>query len=340
MFVLNSDISVGGFRFTGVHEVSIKRSTRSIVATATVSLPAKASVSENGTKSAERINTSSKFKQGDVVTISLGYNGALVEEFRGFVKEIVTGMPLKIVCEGYSWLLRNNKISIDRIKTLKDLVATAVSNLPNGMIIETVCNEDIELINIVPKSSSGFDLLSAVQAATDNTISMFFTPSGKLWCGTLHGAVAANVFQDVKKVIAFRLGFNALQHAALKPGPSTATVSSVKYSRKRNNGTTITYTAGKEDASKASYEKTLNQVATTEGLKLLAEEQLSTLKTPRLEGQFTAFLQPCVAPGNAVYIEGTGDFTAGTYLVESTEVTFGLSGARRKIELGIMLKPS
>jgi len=84
MFVLNSDISVGGFRFTGAHEVSIKRSTRSIVETAVIKLPAKASVSENGAKSAERINTSSKFKQGDAVKISLGYNGALEEEFRGF----------------------------------------------------------------------------------------------------------------------------------------------------------------------------------------------------------------------------------------------------------------
>lgn len=340
MFVLNSEISVGGFRFTGVHELSIKRSTRSIVETATIKLPAKASVSENGKKSAERINTSSKFKQGDVVTISLGYNGALEEEFRGFVREIITGMPLKIVCEGYSWLLRNNKTSIDGLKTLKDLVAAAVSNLPNGAAIDTICSEDLELINIVPKSGSGFDLLSAVQAATDNTVSIFFTPSGKLWCGTLHGAIATNAFQGIKKVVRFKPGFNALQNTALKPGPSSLGVTALKFSRKRNNGTTISHTAGKEDATGASYEKALNQVATAAGMKLLAEEKLSLLTASRLEGQFTAFLQPSVAPGNAVYIEGAGDFEAGTYLVESTEVTFGLNGARRKIELGMMLKTS
>lgn len=340
MFVLNSEISVGGFRFTGVHEVTIRRSIRSIVETATITLPAKASVSENGKKSAERINTSSKFKQGDAVSISLGYNGALQEEFLGYVKEKVTGTPMKIVCEGPSWQLRNNRTSIKGKKTLKALVNAAVSNLPGGEVIETICDEDMEVINIVPKSTSGFDLLNALQAATDNTISIFFTPTGKLWCGCLSKAIGSNAFQDVSKVVQFRPGYNALQDTALKQGLSSVAVNAVTYSRKRNNGSQITHTAGKEKTGNSLYEKSLNQVANIAGLKRLAVEKLQLLNATRLEGHFTAFLQPSVSPGNAVYIEGAGDFEDGTYLVEGTEVRFGISGARRKIELGLKIKAS
>ncbi len=340
MFVLTSEITAGNFKFSGVHDVVIRRGIRSIVETAVFTVPAMASVSENGKKSPERIHTASKFKPGDAVTIALGYGGELNEEFRGFVKEIVAGTPLKVVCEGYSWLLRNNAASIGNAKTLKALLQAAVAGVQNGTSISVVCDDDVQLTNIIPKGSSGFDLVKTLQDATDNVLTCFFAKPGVLWCGSMHKAISSGSFPHISTGAGFRPGFNALQESALKPATSLSATSAVKYSRKKNNGVALTYMAGKDVAGKAKYEKVLNQVADAAGFALLAEEKLQQLTAARLEGNFTAFLQPFVRPGNTAYIEGDGSFSAGAYLVESTEVTFGISGARRKIELGAALKTS
>ncbi len=53
------------------------------------------------------------------------------------------------------------------------------------------------------------------------------------------------------------------------------------------------------------------------------------------EGAITGFLQPYCQPGfAATIIDPFYDKRNGKYMVESTSVTFGMSGARREIELG------
>src|SRR6185312_15096362 len=105
MFALNSDITIGDFRFAGVHDVHIQRTIHSIMEAATIKIPSIAKIVKNGKALAETVVTGAQFEAGDEVKIQLGYNGQYETEFKGFVSSVDLNMPLTIVCEGYSWLM-------------------------------------------------------------------------------------------------------------------------------------------------------------------------------------------------------------------------------------------
>ena len=71
-------------------------------------------------------------------------------------------------------------------------------------------------------------------------------------------------------------------------------------------------------------------------LKTLAREELERYRFDGYRGRIETFLAPYALPGmvaqldDPVYRE-----RGGNYYIESTEVTFGTGGARRKIEIGI-----
>src|SRR4051812_31561403 len=108
---LNSEITIGSFRFTGVHDVHIKKGMHGYVSTAMVKVPSVAYIQKGklqpdgsvkivpGTRVA--VNTKTKFNNGDPIVIKLCYNGVLKEEFRGFVKKRSGDMPIDVECEGF-----------------------------------------------------------------------------------------------------------------------------------------------------------------------------------------------------------------------------------------------
>ena len=112
MFILNSDISIGKpgvnqFRFTGVHELRIKRSIHNYTDTAIIQLPSIATLfTKNNSSSPKTVITGKQWNDGDPVTIKLGYNNEMHEEFKGFIKHRDLNMPLEIECEGYAYQLK------------------------------------------------------------------------------------------------------------------------------------------------------------------------------------------------------------------------------------------
>ncbi|NDC42898.1 MAG: hypothetical protein EBZ77_15335, partial [Chitinophagia bacterium] len=126
-FELNSIIKIGTFQFAGVHKVGIRRSLHSYVDTAEIQIPALAKITQGARKSASLLQTKSLFTEGDPVSIQLGYNGKLVEEFRGFYKRGSLGQTLTVEAEGYVYQLRRNRIkgSFKQV-TVKELLAAAV----------------------------------------------------------------------------------------------------------------------------------------------------------------------------------------------------------------------
>ena len=127
MFTLSSELIIGKFRFSGVNEVKIKRSIHSLVDTATIKLPAKARILSKDKKSSEDVVTAKQFNIGDKVTLRLGYDGKLNEEFKGFVTEVKQNTPLEITCEGYSYQLKNKTVNKSWTKAkLKEILSEIV----------------------------------------------------------------------------------------------------------------------------------------------------------------------------------------------------------------------
>lgn len=337
MFVLNSEITIGTFRFSGVHDVVIKRSVHSIVETATIKIPAIAAIVSNGKVSPERITTAKQFTEGDAVTIKLGYNGDLKTEFSGFVKHRKLDMPLEIECEGYSWLLRKNIAKIKNSNlTIKELLSAAVADLQGENKIMVECDVDLNILNISMDNPSGFDIINYISKCSDDNISCFFIKPDTLWCGTLYTDVNNGKVTIATEKARYRPGYNTIRKNTLLPHNTAGKPGNVLYSRKRGDGELIAGHSTVATIEKTKHTLTLNHIKNAAELQLLANEKALKNTYTGYEGSFVSFLQPYAAPGHVAFVkDNTHPEMDGTYLIESTEVHFGIKGARRILELGI-----
>lgn len=343
LFVLNSDITIGDFRFSGVNEVIIKRSMHSISDTALIKIPSIARIIKNGKAEPENVLSGSLFSEGDKVSIKLGYNGDFRTEFKGFVRRRNLDMPLEVECEGYGWLMKRNRVQgFYPGCTLKELLEKAVSSLDDGEEIHVVCNDEINFSKVSLDANSGVDVLNKIGKYTDGALSCFFITPDTLWCGRVLTQYAYGIdpFKEYGSTneISIRPGFNALSDTSLLVHSRELNPVLVIYSKKLANGTRLTQSSNSVKGYVRVRNKLLNQVKDAHSLKMLANEKSLKESYSGYEGYITGFLQPYVQPGNSVtIIDKQFPERNGTYLVESIEVQFGIKGARRKVELGLKL---
>jgi len=334
MFVLASDITIGRFRFSGVNAVRIKRSIHSIVETATITLPSISKIAANGKVRPGTIITGHQFSEGDQVVIKLGYNDQLKTEFRGFVKHRSLKMPLEVECEGYSWLLRRNRIQeVSGTVKLKDLLENAVSGINSRISVQ--CDLDIEFSNVNFKDECGFDIINSISRYTDENLTCFFIHPDRLWCGLLYSPYAEGKNVLNLPLVKYRMGYNVIHDNSLKEQSAESDPIQVKYSNKLPDGTKISQTSDAFKIYVHTHSKILKQIKESPMLKRLAQEKAYQSNYTGYEGHINAFLEPYVEPGYYVYLSDSRyPERNGVYLAESTDVSYGISGARRKIEIG------
>lgn len=334
MFVLNSEITIGTFKIKGVHDVRIKRSLKSYINTAFVKLPSIAVISKkDGTK--EKVITGKQFKDGDLVTIKLGYNGKLYEEFKGFVKRRNLNMPLEVECEGYSYQLRNNN---PQGFWTKANASTILKEAIKGTDITLKIDQDIELLNVkTNKECTGADLLDLVLKASKGALNAFFIEPTVLWIGFVY-LPAGDALKDAlqQPQVKYRLGYNVEKDNNLRERvPVDVVINILNRTAKRDRGAAPKpVLTGKQ--------KTIIANHISDAGKKNVEESLVTKESyTGYEGTIRAFLFPLCYPGYKAFIKDTRyKERDGSYLVESIEVLFGQNGARRVIEIGPKIQVS
>ncbi len=335
MFQLSSDITIGNFHFSGVHEVKIKRSIHSYVDTAIIKLPAKAQVSKNGKVSSQSVITGKQFTDGDPVTIKLGYNGVLKEEFKGFVISRDLDVPLQVICEGYSYKLKRNNLD-DTWENIT--VADLLQKATDGLGITVICDVNITLVNLDQNCDTGADIIDSILKETDGNLCIFFIAPTVLWCGLVYTPYAKgnDVFNMGQS--RYRLGYNVLKDNSLKQRVPQDDPGIWIYTKKKTNGTLLTGQSTDMPGAAKRNTQTMNRIADETTLALLAQEHQYRDNYTGYEGSLNAFLQPYCSPGFQAWISDDNyPECNGFYLVEGTEVTFGTSGARRKIDAGPLL---
>jgi len=336
MFVLNSDITIGNFRFSGVKEVHIKRSLHGIADTATIQIPSIAKIVSNGSVAAGTVITGKQFNDGDLVTIKLGYNGDLQTEFKGFVKRRNLDMPLEVECEGYSWLLRRNTINIFETSIqVKDLLEKAVSGIDPNYKISVQCDVDLAFSNVSIEDKNGFDIISNIGRYTDGALSCFFIQPDVLWCGFLYTPYANGT--DVFGIgqVKYRLRYNVIKNNSLKECVTENDPLKVIYNKKLSNGEKISQSSDAFKNYAGTHSKILNHLKDAPALKQLANEKAYKLNYSGYEGAVISFLQPYAAPGyTAVIVDDRYPDRNGVYAIEGVEIKFGIGGARRIVEIG------
>lgn len=349
-FTLNSRIKIGAYAFPGgVYELNIKKSVNCIVDTAKLQIPglgrivsvkgvvntALAIIGLGSQQVAQNlpvssIQTAKLFKEGDPVSIDLGYNGDLRNEFRGFLRRVNLTTPITIELEGYAWQLRNQNILASWKKTtLKEVLERVVQGTDIKLSADI---PQVALTNFYIINDDGLKVLEYLKRKMlltvyfDDDVLYAGIEEGRTTNGTASGAGLAEVV--------YKIGYNCpTNQPNLKQRLGKDNLVMVRLKTKGKNGRHTLYEAG--DKNGAVVEINIPFSNDENYLKGLADAQLKRLKYDGYEGKITGFLQPYCKPGWKAKIldpkyEGA---RAGTYFIPTVETTFGVKGARRIPEI-------
>lgn len=342
-FGLTSQIFLGNYVLNGLHEVRIKKSIHGLAESATIALPSvatmrKGSLNEDGSITmnagggVQTGQTRNFFKDGDSVTINLGYNGELLTEFRGFVKQRSLGMPLQVECEGFVRQLRL-QTSVTKTyanTTLKQMLTDATA----GTDINVKCAVDFNISGVRLNNANGLQLCDWLRNATDRALTICFIGDGStLYAGLPYTLLAQGDEDFGFGRVAYRLGYNLKRDNGLRMKIPSEPVDVIMQGRYATQAAVMV--EAKDKYAKTKVQSMLNHIPDNPTLQDLATEKQTFLNYTGLEGNLTGFLQPYCAPGWTVQlVDRLNPDANGVYIVESTEVVFGMGGARRMVELG------
>ncbi len=358
-FVLCSDITIGSFRFSGVHDVRVKRSIHSYAESAVITLPAMCRIRKGKNDALTLTVTSEQFKENDPVIINLGYNNeqsptgkvtpvrkwndenstknTIFTVFQGFVKKIGIGTPIQVECEGYLRKLRqdvkvkrsskNTKASevLKLLETGKDGTATG---------IKVHVEHDMDLSNLKLSNKNGVEVIEEIKRAAQGILNIFFIEPDKLWCGLTYAPFSEGKSPFGLGEIYYRLGYNVVKDNTLNVRKTGAERVKVIVTGTDAAGNKIAAESGDNEAQH-EIKVMASGIADKAGLLMIANEKQLKENYDGYEGSITGFLQPWCEPGWIVNIEDSRyPGMDGKYLIEATEVTFGNNGARIKTDIG------
>jgi hypothetical protein len=344
--------ATGTLQFSGLHDLTIKKSIHSLEESAMLKLPAIVSVKYKNAAQPQIVRTATLLAEGDPITIQLAYadpaNPAPLRpipagtdtqiaieqyhlEFDGYVKGKSITAPLEVECEGHVRDLRN----MTYVVCYKDANASdLLDNLigPHTAPLKYILDEDFKLSPISLRGPNGIDIVNHLIKISNRALSAFFINPTTLYVGLLYQAVPT----IQSKKIEFRLGYNCPHQNSLKMYIPSEPVN-IYINGMLASGDPI-FTQAKVKSARRRTKYMLNNINDKDALKRFAVEIANRENYNGYKGGFTGFLYPYVGPAYAIqfkdpkYPELDGD-----YLVESVETTFGQNGARRKIELSLNL---
>lgn len=334
MFELNSNITIGRYKRVKVSELKIEHSVFAFINKAVLKMPISSRVTFNSNNGEVippvSLETAKLFTEGMAVSIDLGYDGVLRREFAGFISRINLTQPLEVECEGYSYVLRRKTYQKTFVNAnLKDVLLY----LTNGM--EITLDKDIadmKLAKLVLNQHNGAEALDLIKKLFGNMVSIWFEGS----------TLFAQVFPIIPKndVVKYRLGWNVIKDNNLKLREAKNREVIVNYRGKDKAGNEVVGTSAAGSASLSQQgevkEIVTHQVTHKGTLDKMATATQSRITYDGYEGKITAFLVPfCGIGWKTALIDMRYPERGGDYLVESVEVSYGTSGARRVVGIGL-----
>lgn len=317
MFILCNEITVGGKRFEGIHEVKIKRSIHTPGATATLSVPVTAVLRQAGEAPAYT-QTAQAVAVGDAVEIRLGYNGRLSTEFRGYVKEIKVQTPLQLVCEDAFYLSRQRTVTLEGRTTLEEVLRASGLDVASAMPLKL----DAFPVDHKPAAWA----LGRLQS--DYGLSIWFDTEGRVYADEPEKVAVGEV--------RYRLRSNVVKDDQLTFRRAAERKLKIRAVSTLRDGSRLEAVAGPDEGTEKKL--TFNDVTDERELRALAVAELRRQSYDGYTGKITAFLEPYAAPCMVARIEDEEyPQRAGSYLIESVETTYSASGARRMVEIGMKL---
>lgn len=315
MFKLTSDIKIGKNTFPGIHEVTIKRSVNDVAATAVIKLPVTAMLHRSG-KAPARIEVAKAIRVGEAVRIRLGYDGDMRDEFVGYVKRLNLKTPLEVECEDAFFLTRSRNVTLSGTKTLAAVFAACGLNVARA--------ENLTLKNFVVSDKSVAWVLMKIKK--DYGLSVYFDFEGRVYA-VRHGSIVGDT-------VRYLMRYNVVNDDKLQYMSKDDMKIYIKAIAFQKDGTKVE--AKKGDESGTAKTLYFYGVDSLSELATLAQIELDRYSYDGYQGQITTFLQPFAAPSMIAEVQDRiYRQRSGRYFIESVETSFGMQGARRKIEVGI-----
>ncbi|MFI3322085.1 MAG: hypothetical protein R3Y50_06125 [Rikenellaceae bacterium] len=230
-------------------------------------------------------------------------------------------LPLEIECEDEFYLLRSiNCVFSKKETTLKECLNTILTGVQIGEVV------NLTLKNFVINNKPASWVLNHLK--TEYGLVAFFDINSKLYASKAH---------DIKgETVKYRLRYNVINDDSLKYQLSEDVRLKIKAICYYKDGSKIEGALGEDGGE----QRTLYyyDVKDAQELKTLAGEELERYSFDGYRGKITTFLLPYAMPGMIASVEDTVyKERGGDYFIESTEVSFGTSGGRRTVEIGLKL---
>ncbi len=357
-FVLCSDITIGSFRFSGVHDVRVKRSIHSYADSAVITLPAMCKIRKGNNDALELTVTSEQFKENDPVIINLGYNNeqppigkvtparkwndkesdgnTMFTVFQGFVKKIGIGTPIQVECEGYVRKLRQD-VQVKRssknakVSEVLKLLETGKDGAATGIKVHV--EHDMGLSNLKLSNKNGVEVIEEIKRLAQGVLTIFFIEPNKLWCGLTYSPFSEGDSPFELGEISYRLGYNVVKDNSLNIRKVGAERVKVIVSGTDAAGNKISAESGDKDAHREQ-KLMVSGIADKAGLKMIANERQLKENYDGYEGSITTFGEPFVTiADNVSLIDNEYPERAGSYKVKAVTTKFDNSGYRRQLTL-------
>lgn len=232
------------------------------------------------------------------------------------------GVPVKIECEGYSYLLHDVIFNKSYASvTVKQLLTELCSGTEIVLSSEI---PNIPLTNVRFKNATGIQVLEWLKKECHLAVYFNFN---ELYVGTQFGKKG--------KTIKLRLGWNTIKDDDFKKRIVDKNVRVVVQEKDGKGEVKRT----KSDADKYSNEQSLKIKAgiPADLLKQIANRLQTKSNYNGYEGNITAFLEPAANKGDIAEIDGFKyPEKSGSFFIEAVSGEFGTAGGRQTIELGFI----
>jgi hypothetical protein len=326
MFVMTSDITIGNLKQVKAAKIDWKTDVNSFVDTCTIDLPRIKYLvtTKTGTEDKQELNERKEYiiKENDKVDVLLGYDGRNTRRFTGFVKRVVQGIPVKVECEGYAYLLYDVIVNKSYASTTAKQIVTDLCAGTEIKISTEIPN--IPLQNVRFKNATGIQVLEWLK--NECKLAVYFN-FDELYVGTLFG--------KVQQTVKLKIGWNTIKDNDFK---QREVDKNVKINiREKNTKGEVKRTPS--DIKKYSNEKDIKVRAgiPADLLKQIANRLQTTSNYNGYQGDIELFLEPHFNKGYVANIDGFKyPEKSGNYFVEALKGSFSKSGGRQIITLSFL----
>lgn len=323
---MTSDITIGKLKQVKAAKIDWKTDVNSFVDTCTIDLPRIKYLvtTKKSTEDKSELNERKEYivKENDKVDLLLGYGGRNTRRFKGFVKRVVQGIPVKVECEGYAYLLYDIIVNKSYASTTAKQIVTDLCAGTDIKISTEIPN--IPLQNVRFKNATGIQVLEWLK--NECKLAVYFN-FDELYVGTLFG--------KVQKTVKLKIGWNTIKDDDFK---QREVDKNVKINiREKNVKGEVKRTPS--DIKKYSNEKDVKVRAgiPADLLKQIANRLQTTSNYNGYQGDIELFLEPQINKGFVASIDGNKyPEKSGNYFVEALKGSFSKSGGRQTITLSFL----